>query len=62
MPQRVAPGGPAARRAQQRALTERSRHRRWLKVLVGTWYSDVNGSHLTSAIGRSVPGCPWAYP
>ena len=41
-----APGGPARRRAQQRGLTERSRHHRRLKVLVCAWYSDVTGSNV----------------
>ena len=59
---RVAPGGPAARRAQLRAQMERSRQRPLLKVLDGPWYSDVNASLQSTAIGRSVPGSHWAYP
>ena len=62
MPRRVAPGGPARRRAQQRGLTERSRHRQWLKVLLGAWNGDVTGSHLSSAKGWNVPECRWTNP
>ena len=40
---RVAPGGPAERRAQQRGTAERSRHRRLVEVLVGAWNGDVTG-------------------
>ena len=45
-PRRVAPGGPARRRAQQRGLSERSRHHRLLDVLDGAWNGDVTGSQL----------------
>ena len=59
---RVAPGGPAGRKAQQRGTLERSRHRRRHDVLVGAWNGDVTGSHVSKARGWSVPERRWAYP
>ena len=59
---RVAPGGPAGRRVQQRGTLEWSRHRRRHDVLVGAWNGDVTGSHVSKARGWSVPERRWAYP